>query len=168
MGTQHVRVLKNGEFFRLLVDVIARRHAVASSHNPQGLILDGLQTPANEPLLDDGSPNRRRVGENRPDVGLEGVDEKATLRPPIRRRNRLQHRETTRSGRAQSFNLGPKRKVGVPDDTQKLGLTIKPQRQPSQHDLRVVFRLVRVRRQERDRRLLRSEDEFVFIRPLLD
>ena len=64
--------------------------------------------------------------------------------------------------------MGAKGEVGVPSHPQKLRLTIKFQRRATKHDLWVEPRLVGVRRQQRHRRLVRSEDKLVSGCPFLD
>ena len=83
LGARHISMFWDGEFFRFLVDVVPRRHPMASRDDPKGLILDWLETALDEGLLDNGSPNSRGVGKGRLDVQFEGVCQKTDLAPPF-------------------------------------------------------------------------------------
>ena len=87
LSAKHPRVFEDRKDLRLLVDMVTRRHLMAASDDPEGLVLDGLEATANQPLLDDRTPDSRRVRKRRPDVGLESIYQQPQLIAPISRRH---------------------------------------------------------------------------------
>ena len=61
LSTQHFSVAKHWHSFRLMVDVIARRHLMTPGDDAQGRILNRLESTLNEAGFDDGSPDARGV-----------------------------------------------------------------------------------------------------------
>ena len=75
LGAKQVGVIKDRKSLCLMMHVIRRRHAMASSDDAQCSILDRLKSSFNQPWLYNGTPDARGVRVRGANVETEGVEE---------------------------------------------------------------------------------------------
>ena len=89
LGTKKLGVLKDGEDFAFLMNMVRRRHLMATSNDPQSLILDRLQPSSNEAFFDDRTPDTDGIVEGGTDVGLKSIQKETQITAPLRSSYRL-------------------------------------------------------------------------------
>ena len=119
LGAEEVRVLLDGKHFGLTMDVRCRGHLMAASDDAKSIVLDRLRTALNDALLDDGPPNASGIGESRPHIEVERRSESPEIASPLSGGDGLEDGKASGRLGPKRLDMGPKGKMGVPDNSKK-------------------------------------------------